>query len=59
MIVDSAVLLLGMSPALVIALVAGGGTTTLIIINVVTCIVLAGLYVGIRLVVLRKPAVTA
>ncbi|MBX3475542.1 MAG: hypothetical protein KF754_14280 [Planctomycetes bacterium] len=58
-IVDSAVLLLGMSPALVIALVAGGGTTTLIIINVVTCIVLAGLYVGIRLVVLRKPAVTA
>jgi len=55
-ILDSCVMLFGMAPALVIAVIAGGGTKTLIAINIAACLLLAGLYVGIRLAILRKPA---
>lgn len=53
-IVDSAVLLLGMAPALVIAVFAGGGSRSLIVINIVANLVLAAAYVAIRFKLLKK-----
>ncbi|MBE7492514.1 MAG: hypothetical protein HS108_12235 [Planctomycetes bacterium] len=53
-LLDSLVLLAGMAPALVLALVAGGGPRMLIVVNVAACLVLAAAYVVARLAVLRR-----
>ncbi|MBK9975094.1 MAG: MATE family efflux transporter [Planctomycetes bacterium] len=53
-VVDSLVLLLGMAPALILVVMAGGGSTALIVINIVANLVLAAVYVGLRIRLLRR-----